>query len=291
LPSEGEGHTFESCRVRHFGAELGTPKAAVFAPEAATSVRRRTGGPALACAGVHLPGQWNDATTDAEPVQHRDSRRQRVARGLADVKAESSTQIRKLRMGWDVRGLHCDRNKNSRDALVLLEATNDGLEALEKWRRNLRDVLVALTGTPLICEMLALRGLRQAGPLDLTIAIDTPLGWPQAMLCLANGGQPTHVPQDDDMNPYTRRATEVNLVQRGYRPLSTVRDMLGSQSTKGIHFLQAAATVALLPPTALYALASSGVPAEFVEGVMRSVEEGILHELRHMDKAYSELPP
>ena len=26
LPSEGEGHTFESCRVRHFGTELGHAK-------------------------------------------------------------------------------------------------------------------------------------------------------------------------------------------------------------------------------------------------------------------------
>src|SRR6266699_978395 len=34
LPSEGKGHTFESCRVRHFGTKLGTPKPAVFAPEA-----------------------------------------------------------------------------------------------------------------------------------------------------------------------------------------------------------------------------------------------------------------
>jgi hypothetical protein len=34
------------------------------------------------------------------------------------------------------------------------------------------------------------------------------------------------------------------------------------------------ATVALLPPTALYVLASSGVPAEFVEEVLRRVEDG-----------------
>jgi hypothetical protein len=42
LPSEGKGHTFESCRVRHFGAKLGTSKPAAFALEAATSVRRST---------------------------------------------------------------------------------------------------------------------------------------------------------------------------------------------------------------------------------------------------------
>src|SRR5712664_2727675 len=33
------GQEFESLRARHFGTELGTPKAAVFALEAATSVR------------------------------------------------------------------------------------------------------------------------------------------------------------------------------------------------------------------------------------------------------------
>jgi hypothetical protein len=34
------------------------------------------------------------------------------------------------------------------------------------------------------------------------------------------------------------------------------------------------ATVALLPPTALYALSSPGLPAEFVDGVLRRVEAG-----------------
>jgi hypothetical protein len=48
------------------------------------------------------------------------------------------------------------------------------------------------------------------------------------------------VPEDDEMNPYTRRETEVDLVRRGFHPLSAVRDMRGSQSTKGIHFLRAA---------------------------------------------------
>jgi hypothetical protein len=37
---ESGGQEFESLRARHFGTELGTPKPAVFALEAATSVRR-----------------------------------------------------------------------------------------------------------------------------------------------------------------------------------------------------------------------------------------------------------
>ena len=41
LPSEGKGHTFESCRVRHFGTKLGS-RNPPFALEAATSVRKST---------------------------------------------------------------------------------------------------------------------------------------------------------------------------------------------------------------------------------------------------------
>jgi hypothetical protein len=40
--SEGKGHAFESYGVRHFFSELGTPKPAVFATEAATSVRNNS---------------------------------------------------------------------------------------------------------------------------------------------------------------------------------------------------------------------------------------------------------
>src|SRR5713101_9827588 len=39
---ESEGREFESLRARHFGTKLGTPKPAVFALEAATSVRSST---------------------------------------------------------------------------------------------------------------------------------------------------------------------------------------------------------------------------------------------------------
>jgi hypothetical protein len=39
---ESRGQEFESLRARHFGTELGTPKPAVFALEAATSVRNST---------------------------------------------------------------------------------------------------------------------------------------------------------------------------------------------------------------------------------------------------------
>jgi hypothetical protein len=42
LDYESRGQEFESLRARHFGTKLGTPKPAVFAPGAATSVRKNT---------------------------------------------------------------------------------------------------------------------------------------------------------------------------------------------------------------------------------------------------------
>jgi len=48
------------------------------------------------------------------------------------------------------------------------------------------------------------------------------------------------VSEKDGQNPYTRRQTELDLIQRGLAPLSSVRDMIGRQSTKAIHFLRAA---------------------------------------------------
>jgi hypothetical protein len=57
------------------------------------------------------------------------------------------------------------------------------------------------------------------------------------MLNLINEGSTTHVPAAADENPYVFRRTEVDLFGESHRPLSAVRDMIGSQSTKGLHFI------------------------------------------------------
>jgi len=83
-------------------------------------------------------------------------------------------------------------------------------------------------------------GVQEPGSLDVTIAIDTPLGWPQAMLALVADAKLAECWEDDASNPYTRRQTEIDLIKKRIgQPLFAVRDMIGSQSTKGIHFLQA----------------------------------------------------
>ncbi|WP_407117513.1 hypothetical protein [Bradyrhizobium sp. LMG 9283] len=50
LPSEGEGHTFESCRVRHFRTKLGTGAA----PPPITSSSRTDFGPMIRVIQVNL---------------------------------------------------------------------------------------------------------------------------------------------------------------------------------------------------------------------------------------------
>ena len=147
----------------------------------------------------------------------------------------------KLYVGWDVGGWHCDRNASSRDALVVTALIDGEVTIVGRhWRGNLRALLMQHTGYELATGMLKLCGLSLSEKTEIVIAIDTPLGWPSAMMCLAQGGATSFVSASDGENPYTRRETELELIRRGFTPLSAVRDMLGSQSTKGIHFLRAA---------------------------------------------------
>jgi predicted nuclease with RNAse H fold len=147
----------------------------------------------------------------------------------------------KVFIGWDVGGWHCDRNTKSRDALIALTLSAEGLIPIGRpWRGNLRTILTGHCGDALIDAMLECCDIKPTPARDIVVAIDTPLGWPQGMLDLAMGGPAIFVSGSDGENPYTRRATELALIRRGFAPLSAVRDMLGSQSTKGIHFLRAA---------------------------------------------------
>ena len=74
----------------------------------------------------------------------------------------------------------------------------------------------------------------------ISLAIDTPLGWPDAFLALLTGSAPDALPTSKARNPLLMRATERWLAERRERPpLSPVQDLIGSQSTKGMAFLQA----------------------------------------------------
>lgn len=144
-------------------------------------------------------------------------------------------------IGWDVGAWHCDKG-GSRDALVIL---NDQGELLGKpWRGNLRSCIAQsesfsqwLHVVAGLCElqMPSQVALEQH---SVTLAIDTPLGFSHDFVALLSGAATTKPFSKFSENPYLYRETELLLFQHGFSPLSAVKDMIGSQATKGLHFLR-----------------------------------------------------
>jgi hypothetical protein len=147
-----------------------------------------------------------------------------------------------LLVGWDVGAWNCDGG-DSRDAVVALTGSSMNNLALagRVYRGNLRGW---------ICEsgVEALLDAVQISPAETVVAaVDTPLGWPAPFVRLLQGQGTVSVCAKADGNPYMFRRTELDLFQRGFRPLSAVRDMIGSQATKG-QFLIAHSALPLVAP-------------------------------------------
>jgi len=146
-----------------------------------------------------------------------------------------SADLDQVFIGWDVGGWNCDKNPTSRDALVVLNATGEKLG--QPWRGNLRQTINATTtAADFLTAILGLCKL--APPADTTkatIAIDAPLGFPAAFAQLLTGGAPLDQIGSSHENPYLFRLAERRLAEEGLTSLSTVKDMIGSQSTKAMH--------------------------------------------------------
>jgi len=139
-------------------------------------------------------------------------------------------------IGWDVGGWNCDKNGKSRDALVILDA---GLNIVGKpWRGNLRtDINEATDSADWITHLFALCNTVPPSQTKITLAIDTPLGYSDAFVRLATQRHPAGEVDRSDTNPYLFRHSERFLFEHGLKPLSAVKDMIGSQATKGMHVL------------------------------------------------------
>ncbi|MDU0356225.1 hypothetical protein RS130_22150 [Paraglaciecola aquimarina] len=137
-------------------------------------------------------------------------------------------------VGWDVGGWNCSKNRNSRDAIVILD-TQGQIIGLP-WRGNLSSIIHdSSTQKEFINALFDLCKTEYIGG-NLTLAIDTPLGFSQD-LCDLITGKITDCDTASALNPYLFRHTERYLAEWGYTPLSAIKDMIGSQSTKGIHTL------------------------------------------------------
>lgn len=140
-------------------------------------------------------------------------------------------------IGWDVGGWNCDKNSRSRDAIVILDGRRQIVGT--SWRGNLRVTINDATNTGDwlhrlfgLCEAEAPSSAYVA-----TVGIDTPLGFSRAFLDLIGTLKPAVSIGGSETNPYLFRETERFLFRQGIKPLSAIKDMIGSQATKGIHVL------------------------------------------------------
>jgi len=150
---------------------------------------------------------------------------------------KASAKAPHLYIGWDVGGWNCDKNRKSRDAIVILD---DKLKMVGRpWRGNLRkSINEAVTGREWVEALFAKCEAEFAdAPLSLTIAIDTPLGFSDEFVALLTKRQNADQLGASRTNPYLYRQTERRLFENGYAPLSAIKDMIGSQATKGMHVL------------------------------------------------------
>lgn len=140
-------------------------------------------------------------------------------------------------LGWDVGGWNCDKNPKSRDAVVILDAAGDLVG--RPWRGNLRTVInEAATSRDWLRALFALCGADlPAATIDAVLAIDTPLGFSEAFARLATRQGYEEPIGSSATNPYLFRKTEQILFESGLAPLSSIKDMIGSQTTKGMHVL------------------------------------------------------
>lgn len=139
-------------------------------------------------------------------------------------------------IGWDVGGWNCDKNGKSRDALVILGSE---LNIVGKpWRGNLRSTInEAADSADWIKRLFALCNTVPPDQPRATLAIDTPLGFSDAFVRLVTQRDHAGEVGRSDTNPYLFRQTERFLFEHGLKPLSAIKDMIGSQATKGMHVL------------------------------------------------------
>ncbi len=138
-------------------------------------------------------------------------------------------------IGWDVGGWNCDKNNKSRDAIVILD---DTLAIVgEPWWGNLREcIATAATTSNWLKALFAKCGPDcPEQPLLVTMAIDTPLGFSEEFVGLITRQGCVEPDPTSGRNRYLFRQTERHLFDRTLKPLSAVKDMIGSQATKGMH--------------------------------------------------------
>lgn len=140
----------------------------------------------------------------------------------------------KCYIGWDVGAWNCDKNKSSRDAIVILDSNG---KLLGFKRGNLRESITNAQSTnEILIKLFQWCGLSYFNE-EIVMAIDTPLGFSEAFVKLITHYSIEAEINDFQKNPYLYRKSEHFLFEKEEKPLSAVNHMIGAQATKGIHFL------------------------------------------------------
>lgn len=147
-----------------------------------------------------------------------------------------NARVPSLFIGWDVGAWNCDKNGKSRDAIVILD---DTLAVVGRpWRGNLRKCLAEATTRGWLKALFAkCEAEMPGGAVTVTMAIDTPLGYSDEFVGLITRHTLAEPDESSGRNQYLFRQTERYLFRQGLRPLSAIKDMIGSQATKGLHAL------------------------------------------------------
>jgi hypothetical protein len=137
-------------------------------------------------------------------------------------------------IGWDVGGWNCDKNRNSRDAIVILDSE---LAIIGKpWRGNLReDINESCNANTFLGKIYSKCGAKLENAVPTTLAIDTPLGFPAEFINLVTKKTISEPILSSSSNSYLFRKTERYLFEIDRHPLSAIKDMIGSQATKAVH--------------------------------------------------------
>ncbi len=156
----------------------------------------------------------------------------------------------KYYIGWDVGAWHCDYNPNSRDAIYTLK-DEETIASIKPFWGNLKDVILNESDVlSFLNSLYKEENFAFVTDDHITLAIDTPLGFPKAFrelieerkVLFENSKGPKNFKYQE--NPYLFRKTErylaANFKKEGesVQPLSAVQHMIGAQATKGMHFLK-----------------------------------------------------
>ena len=144
----------------------------------------------------------------------------------------------KYYVGWDVGAWNCRKASESQDALAILAADGDSLVLKGNlFRGPLRSEIADIKSIEHLLNSHC--NLSATCEDEFVIGIDTPLGLPEAVQWHVTLDRlPSTIEKRASHNPYLYRRTEQLLADKNYPPLSAIKDMIGSQFTKGLHFLR-----------------------------------------------------